>query len=281
MLVSTTLTLPSPVRSALEPVTRNLARAAVLLDFDGTLAPIVERAADARMPDETRRSLETIREHVGLVGFVSGRSLADLERMVAMPGCAYAGNHGLEIHHPGGVPGLVDAAIPWTDTITAFGRSRDHAILSRVGVILEDKGATLTFHWRAAPDPVIAHARLRAVERLAAEAAGLRVTWGRMVMEVRPPVEIDKGTAVRALLAPHDLDVALYIGDDRTDADAWRALHELAREGVLSAGVGIAVVGDEVPPDVRAEADVEVLGTEGAAAVLAHLAAHVPGANRA
>ena len=265
----------------LEPVTCDIGRAAILLDFDGTLAPIVDRAADARMPAETREAIEAIRPRAGLVGFVSGRSLADLERLVAMPGCAFAGNHGLEIHHPHGVPGLVEAAIPWTDTITAFGRSRDHAILSRVGVIVEDKGATLTFHWRAAPDPVIAHARLRTVERLAAEAAGLRVTWGRMVMEVRPPVAIDKGTAVRELLAPHDVDVALYIGDDRTDADAWRALHELTDEGALSAGVGIAVVGDEVPPEVRAEADAEVHGTEGAAAVLAHLAAHVPGANSA
>lgn len=261
-------------------MTRQLGRAAILLDFDGTLAPIVERAHEARMPDDTRSSIEAIRPYAGLLGFVSGRSLGDLERMVAMPGCAFAGNHGLEIHHPDVPPTLANAAIPWTDSISTFARSRNREALTGVGVVLEDKGATLTFHWRTAPDPELARARLVAVERPAAEAAGLRITWGRMVMEVRPPVAVDKGTAVRELLEPHEVDVALYIGDDRTDADAWRALHELVAEGRLTTGVGIAVVGDEVPAEIRVDADAEVEGTDGAAAVLAHLAAHAGGPTR-
>jgi trehalose 6-phosphate phosphatase len=97
-------------------------------------------------------------------------------------------------------------------------------------------------------------------------------TGGREVLEVRPPVRVDKGTAVTELVAGPGIRAALYVGDDRTDADAWRALRELRDAGALRHAVAPAVASAEVPPDVRAAADAEVEGPAGALRALALLA---------
>ena len=94
----------------------------------------------------------------------------------------------------------------------------------------------------------------------AARAAGLRVTRGRFILEVRAPVRIDKGTAVRTLLEGRDLRAAVFLGDDLTDLDGWRALRELRDEGALDVGLGLAVVDREVPAAVRDAADLPVEG---------------------
>jgi trehalose 6-phosphate phosphatase len=106
-----------------------------------------------------------------------------------------------------------------------------------------------------------------------ARAAGLIPKPGREVMEIRPGVRIDKGTAVRALLARSGARRAVYFGDDWTDADAWRALRELRDEGVLETAVGVAVASREVPAEVLAQADHMLDGPEGVVIALRHLAA--------
>ncbi|HSJ72730.1 MAG TPA: trehalose-phosphatase, partial [Miltoncostaeaceae bacterium] len=136
---------------------------------------------------------------------------------------------------------------------------------------LEEKGATLSIHARGAPDPDAAELLLREVAREAGE-HGLVTTSGREVLEVRPPVRIDKGTAVTELLAGAAARTALYVGDDRTDADAWRALRALRDRGELSGAVALAVASAEVPAEVRAGADAEVDGPAGALEALRLLA---------
>ena len=116
---------------------------------------------------------------------------------------------------------------------------------------LEDKGLTVAFHWREAPDEEEARRELEAVAERA-RAAGLVARWGRKVLELRPPVEADKGTAVRTLLAERGLERALYAGDDTTDLDAFRGL-----DG-LELAVRVAVASPEGPGELREAADLVV-----------------------
>ncbi len=220
------------------------ARAAVLLDVDGTLAPIVERPEDARVPDETRRELARLAGRYALVACVSGRPGVDVERMLDVPGVAIVGEHGLE---------LAPEAGHWADAIATFAGGVDWPV--------ERKPLSLTFHFRRVDDEAAARAYLTRVAD-AAEAVGLVPRWGRMVLEIRPPVDAHKGTAVRALVTRAGVSRALYAGDDTTDIDAFRGLDE------LELGVRIAVDSGEAPPDLVAAADLVVDGTDGVLALL-------------
>lgn len=267
--------LPVAAASLLDRLAAAPGRSALLLDFDGTLAPIVPRPEDARLIAGAAPLLPRLRDRLGLLAFVSGRGLADLVERVAVDGCGYAGNHGMELQRPGGEAALATDAVPWRAAIQDFLRSLNADGPGTRGLAVEDKGATVSVHWRRAPQPATAETWLRERWAPRAGALGLRVTWGRMVMEVRPPVHIDKGTAVAALLDGSGCDAAVYVGDDRTDADAWRALHEMRDAGVLTMGAGIAVAGDEVPPEIMAVADAVVAGPSGALAALRYLADRV------
>jgi trehalose 6-phosphate phosphatase len=222
-------------------------RAAILLDVDGTLAPIAPRPEDARVPEETRRQLARLASGYALVACVSGRAGSDVERLVGVPGVAVVGEHGLE---------LAPEAARWADRVAEFASGIDWPS--------ERKPLSVSFHFRRAEDEAAARAYLTRVEA-AARAEGLVPRWGRMVLEVRPPVEADKGTAVAALVRRAGVTRALYAGDDTTDLDAFRGL-----DG-LELGVRVAVDSPEAPPALLAAADVVVDGTAGVAALLREL----------
>jgi len=214
-------------------------RAAILLDVDGTLAPIVAGPENALIPDETRAELARLAARYALVACVSGRPGAEVERMLGVPGVAIVGEHGLELE-----PG----AAAWAERIRRFARGVDWPS--------EAKPLSASFHFRRADDEAAARAYLTRVAEDAA-AAGLVPRWGRMVLEVRPPVDAHKGTAVRTLVARAGVRRALYAGDDRTDVDAFDGL-----DG-LELGVRVAVASAEAPPELLEAADVVVDGTEG------------------
>jgi trehalose 6-phosphate phosphatase len=271
LLASAAVTVSDRVRAALEPLRAHPSDSAVLCDVDGTLAPIVPRYEDARLLDGAREVLLVLRDRMRLLGFVSGRGLADLDRMVGLDGCAYAGNHGMELRGPGETARLAPGVAEHLAAIAAFATRWPAERIAEGGLRVEPKGATITYHARGAPDPVAADLMLQAVSA-DARAHGLVPTGGREVVEVRPPLAVDKGTAVRALLDGSGARRAMYIGDDRTDADAWRALRAMREEGALEVAVGVAVTSAEVPADVREAADVEVAGPPGALAALELLA---------
>ena len=271
LLASAAVIVSDPVRAALEPLRAQPSDSAVLCDVDGTLAPIVPRYEDARLLDGARELLLRLRDRMRLLGFVSGRGLADLDRMVGIDGCAYAGNHGMELRSPGGVPRLAPGVAEHLASIAGFAARWPAERLAEGGLRMEPKGATITVHARGAHDPVAAGLLLEAIAA-DARAHGLVPTGGREVLEVRPPLAVNKGTAVRALLDGSGARRAMYIGDDRTDADAWRALRALREEGALDVAVAVAVTSEEVPTEVREAADVEVAGPPGALAALEILA---------
>lgn len=259
------------LQDTLAPLRARLADAALFCDFDGTLAPIAARPEDARLLEGVRPVIEELRGRARLVAFVSGRGLADLERLVDIPGCAYAGNHGMELHRVGERPQLADGVTDHLPAIRAFVAAWPQERLAAADLRMEAKGATVSVHARGARDPEAARLLLAQIASDALD-RGLVPTAGREVLEVRPPVAVDKGTAVRALLRDSGARAAMYIGDDRTDADAWRAMRALRTDGALDVAVGIAVASGEVSAAVREAADVEVPGPPGALAVLRHLA---------
>ena len=210
---------------------------AVLLDVDGTLAPIVARPELSAVPEETRAEVRRLAGRYALVACVSGRSGEEAARLVGVEGVVYVGVHGLE---------LAPEAARWRETLRPFA--------AESWPWLEDKGLTVAFHWREAQDEQEALRRLEDVADRA-ESLGLVAHWGRKVLELRPPVEADKGTAVRSLLAERGLRRALYAGDDTTDLDAFRGL-----EG-LELAIRVAVASEEAPPGLRGAADLVVSST--------------------
>lgn len=215
-------------------------QAAVLLDVDGTLAPIVKRPEDAFVPDETRSEVERLAARYALVACISGREAADARRLVGLDSIEYVGVHGLEADPEARRfrPQLEAFAerMPWPWTVENKG------------------GVTISFHYREAPDD---EGRRRADEVAeAAEAAGLAAHRGRKVLEVRPPVAVDKGSAVRRLLAERPVTRALYAGDDTTDLDAFRGLKEAGLDVALTVAVGSR----EMNPALLTRADLVVDG---------------------
>jgi trehalose 6-phosphate phosphatase len=221
--------------------------AGVLLDVDGTLAPIVDRPGDAHVPEATRSTLRDLAGRYALVACVSGRTEKDARQVVGVDEVVYVGEHGM---------GLDRRADEWTDELDQ--------LVEESGWEPERKQYSAAFHFRTAPDEAEAVASLRIVERKAVE-LGLRPRWGRKVLEVLPPVAANKGTAVRTLLAGRGLRRALYAGDDSTDLEAFRGL-----DG-LDLAVRVAVVSDEGPSALGRAADVIVGGTAELAELLRQL----------
>lgn len=257
---------------ALEPLRADPARAAVLLDVDGTLAPIVRHADDAHVPETTRLPLIAIAKRYGLVACVSGRRAAIARRIVSLGSITYIGNHGAETLRGGSTEVELDPDMAaWAERVQQFAAREWTADLQMLRVRGEDKDAIAAFHWRGAPDEAAAEAAVR-VLAARAEEAGLAIHWGRKVLEVRPPVEMHKGKGIERLLRGSDVDVALYAGDDLTDLDAFRTLRDLVAAGELTQAVCVGVVDDETPDEIAAEADLVVEGPPGMRALLEALA---------
>lgn len=222
--------------SLLAPLVEEPGESALIFDVDGVLAPIVARPELAAVPDATRAELRRLARRYRLVACVSGRAGENARSVVGVDELEYVGNHGLE---------LDPQAAQLASVIAAF---RD-----RVSWPVEDKVLSLSYHYRAAPNEQAAHAELEAVAEQA-RAAGLVPRWGRKVLEIRPPVAADKGTAVRALLERAQPTRALYAGDDATDLDAFTGLTDAG----LEHAVRVAVASDEGPSELRQAADLVV-----------------------
>jgi trehalose 6-phosphate phosphatase len=256
----------------LAPLRESPARAATFFDIDGTLAPIVDQPVNAVVPERTRRLLVSLARRYGAVACVSGRRASEARAMVGVGTISYLGSHGAELLRAGAPEPILDPALEdWRSRMYDFGRQADTQDLRRLRVRLEDKGAIMAFHWRGAPDQEAARAAIDAVAARA-EATGLRTHWGRKVLEVRPPVRIDKGAGMRSFLDGLDIDAALYVGDDATDLDAFRMLDQLLAEGRLARALKVGVRSDEGPDAIVSDADLVVDGPRGVLELLELLA---------
>lgn len=225
-----------PLETLLAPFVEAPERSAIVLDLDGVLSPIAPRPELAVVPEETRAELRRLVRRYLLVACLSGRAGEDARRLVGVGGVEIVGNHGLELDPRA------------AELVPALARFRDS-----VSRPVEDKGLSLSYHYREAGDEAAAVADLERVAERARE-AGLVPRWGRKMLEVRPDIGADKGTAVRALLARAGATRGLYAGDDETDLDAFAGLTSAGLEYALR----VAVASDEAPSGLRTAADLVV-----------------------
>ena len=206
------------------------------LDFDGTLAPIVEDHTEAALTAESRAALDRLADRPGVaLALVSGRALDDLAERVGLEGVVYAGNHGLELGHDDGwtVHPDVEGLGPEIDRLCA---ALDERLGDVPGYAVENKRVTATVHYRNTPEERVSRV-LEAVEEAVGEVDGLRISGGKEIHEIRPAVDWDKGRVMELLTeaAPDGWRV-MYVGDDTTDEDAFRAIQP--------DGVGVHVAPD-------------------------------------
>ncbi len=252
-----------------EPFLDQPRRSALVTDFDGTLAPIVADPAAARPLVGAAEVLARLARQLGLVAVVSGRPVATLaEHLGQVPGLEMVGLYGLERRTPDGAVAVVEGAEEWRSVVGQL--ARRVTAQAPVGVGVEPKGLTLTLHWRQAPAE---SAWVRRTAEEAADATGLVVHPGRMTVELRPPMGVDKGTAVTEIVGT--LVGAAYLGDDLGDLPAFTALDALARTGTCST-INVAVADPESPDELLAAADVVTDGPPGALRLLEWLVQALP-----
>jgi trehalose-phosphatase len=221
--------VPTPALPLTPTLVRRLAGSPLLflLDVDGTLSPIAPRPAEAIVPEETRRVLsELVAMADTYVAIVSGRAVDDALRMVSVDGLWAIGNHGIEIAPPGGAPMVREDIAPFAEQV-----ARATAIISEVardirGTSVEDKRWTASVHYRLA-DPAVVPGLTARVVQIASE-YGLIVKHAKKTLELRPPVQVDKGTAaleVASALGATGTNASIFAaGDDLTDEDMFNAL---------------------------------------------------------
>ncbi len=211
-------------------------RPVVFLDYDGTLTPIVERPEDALIPASTRGAIERLATLIP-VAIVSGRDLADVRRMVGVEGIAYAGSHGFDLVRPDG--STDQRAREFLPDLDAAERELSPRLEPVPGARIERKRFAVAVHFRQVAEGSVAQVEA-AVAEVAAAHPRLRRTGGKKVFELRPDVDWDKGKALLWLLQALGLEgseqLPIYLGDDETDEDAFRAIGER--------GLGVVVRGE-------------------------------------
>jgi trehalose 6-phosphate phosphatase len=256
---------PAPVtdagRRGLAALRADPSRALVALDYDGTLAPVVDRPQDAVPAAGAVAALVAIAGRVGRLALVTGRPadvVVELGGLAEVPGLLVLGQYGAQQWEGGRLTG--DAPLPGLDRL----RAELPGLAGPEGADVEDKGLSLVVHTRRAPDPAGALARLRpALAELAAQ-TGLEDHPGRLVVELRPPGH-DKGGALLRLCEPAPSAV-VFAGDDLGDLAAFDAVDALRRDGVP--GLLVCSGSAEGPPELRARADVVADGPAGVVEVL-------------
>ena len=216
----------------------------LFFDYDGTLTPIVSRPEKAKCPHAIKFLIKRLQKDPRFtIAVISGRSLKDVKKMVGIKGITYAGNHGLQIEKsPGRVlrPKGVSTRYLLKKIKTSLKKRLSHI----KGAWIENKGLTLSVHFRLVDKKKVASVKRIFKNTVASYVLSkkIKVSQGKMVLEVRPGVEWDKGKAVLQLLG-RKKGLALYLGDDVTDMDAFRAIK----------GKGVSIFVGSLRADIRAD----------------------------
>lgn len=239
--------------------------AALVTDVDGTISHMASRPEEARVQPDIVALLSRLVGRLDLVAAVSGRSIEQLRPMVGVEGMVYVGNHGLEWWEQGRSTVAPEARpyLPAVEATMAWLQER----LELPGVLVEEKGATGSVHYRLSPDSDAARRAILQAVSHCPPARDLQVAEGRMVVNLRPPVPADKGSAVEQLVRRRGLRGVLYLGDDVTDLDAFRALRALRRSGECATFL-MGVNSPEAPPGLAEGADHLLNGVDAVASFL-------------
>lgn len=253
-------------RGAFAAIAADPGRAVVATDFDGTLALIVNDARDARPLPAALAALRALQPHVGTLAVISGRPVHFLADVLPVAGLVLVGQYGLEHLDADGATVADPAVAPHLSAVaTALADARREfpdLYIERKGMI------AVAVHWRQAPE--FGHEVLRWAD-LTASRLGLGLLPTKMAIELRPPISIDKGSALEDLSA--DAAAVVFAGDDHGDLAAFDALDRIAHHGVEVARIG--VTSSEVPAELAARADVTVAGPPGLAELFGQLASRI------
>jgi trehalose 6-phosphate phosphatase len=204
----------------------------LLADYDGTLTPIVSRPDEAIISPSVEEKLYILAQKPAYsIGIISGRSMEDLKNMVAIEGIYYAGNHGLEIEGPA-LKYVSEPARAAQSLMKELAKKTASSLANVPGVIVEDKGMSLSVHYRlvSPEDEFIVADVFRRLTHPLLDEGKIKVTSGKKVYEIRPPINWHKGKAVETITgkikSASSLEsiMTVYLGDDITDEDAFRTL---------------------------------------------------------
>jgi trehalose 6-phosphate phosphatase len=252
------------VDATIAALTAQPERTALLVDFDGSLSAIVERAEDARPLPEAVAQLSRLASQLGRVAVVSGRPAEFLATHLPVTGVDFVGLYGMETLIDG-AHAIDERALPFLDEVKGATDAAERVLPA--DLIERKSGVCVVLHWRPAPDR---EAQVRALATDLAAQFGLTQLVGRKAIELRPPVAIDKGDATRALI--EGFAVGAFAGDDTGDLPAFAALADAATDGTLDVAVRIGVHSPEAPPELEGAVDVLVDGPFGLVALLARVA---------
>ena len=223
----------------------------LLTDMDGTISEIVPQPDGATVSPRVRSALGLLRSRLPLVAIITGRSSRQAREIAGIQDLLYIGNHGLE-RLEGGSLSILEEARPFAPFLEQLRESlRSRLTLS--GLLFEDKGGSFAIHYRMAEDPDIGREKVLSAIRELAEGR-VRIILGKTVINVLPPVDLNKGTAVISLVREYGLSGAILLGDDVTDIDSFQAASRLA-DGASFASISAAVVGSDCPEELVREAD--------------------------
>lgn len=246
-------------------------RIGLVTDMDGTISHIVLKPEDAVVTTRSLALLASLREKLALLAVVSGRPAQNVRAQVGLSGLEYVGNHGLER--------WVNGEVHYNAALTAYLPHLEASVaklrqISLSGTQVEDKGVTVTIHYRQSENPAEARESLRPLVRQIASREGLDFFEGRMIFELRPPVKADKGIAFAELVQEFALDGVIYLGDDTTDLAALTMARRLRDEGICYA-LGVGVLSDDHPAALPETADLLAAGVDDVEQLLTWLLDHL------
>ena len=234
--------------------------AGLFVDVDGTLADIAPTPDEVEVHSAVRDDLERIAEHLA-VSVLTGREVGDARAIVGSDALLYSGSHGTQWWQ-GGRTWVSPEAEPYAGHVHALAVEAMRQFSRGDGYIIQDKGMSMSIHYRLADDASAARIAIFKFLAESPDARELSIFQGKMVAEVRPPVALTKGTALRTIAQELGLAGAIAIGDDTTDIDMFRAVAELRRTGAIK-GLSVAVLAPEVPTQLLEAADYVLAGTRG------------------
>ena len=234
-------------------------RTALCLDFDGTLTPIVDDPAAARPDPGLLPVLARLAGQLGYVAVISGRPVSFLREQLPVPGLHLLGLYGAEELVRDDIIVLPEIAGYQAELAEVVGELRRHPVVTESGAHIEDKRFSAVVHLRRVADPGAWAGRLADAARQVADAHGLDLVTGKMVWELKPPVAVDKGSAVRRIVTHLQAAAIIVVGDDVGDIPAFQAAGELAAAGQLRS-LCVAVSSAEVPAELLSMADMTVSG---------------------
>lgn len=234
---------------------------ALVTDIDGTISDIAPTPNEAVVTELMKKTLAKLKEKFGLVAVISGRSALNAKKMVGVEGLLYVGNHGMEYLKNGKLTKNPEVE-KYLFKIEEAGEKLKSEDLSNIqGLIFEDKGICYSIHYRQTKPSE--NAREKILNTIHDEPAckNLKISEGRELIELRPPISCDKGTILQNIINEHDLGKIIYLGDDITDRDAFKKLREMETEAKIK-GISILVLSSEIPNYVKEDSSFFVNGVD-------------------